>query len=41
VAGGAIERAFDGEDELAGLGDVSLEDAHVGDIERDGDERLL
>lgn len=41
TAGGTLERAFDGQNELAGLRQVSLEHAHVGDIERDRDERLL
>lgn len=33
--------AFDGEDDLVGLGYVDLENAHVKDIERDGDAWLF
>ena len=35
------QRAFDGENEFALLGQLSLQDANVGDIERDRDQRVL
>ena len=41
AASRAGQGAFDGEDELARLGQLGLEDADIGDIERDRDERLL
>ena len=40
-AAGTGKRAFDGEDELAMLVQLGLEDAHVGDVERNRNERML
>jgi hypothetical protein len=37
----AHERALDGKNELAFLGDLGLEDADIGDVERYRDERVL
>jgi len=37
----AGERAFDGEDELAVLGQLGLQHPNIRDVERDGDQRRL
>jgi hypothetical protein len=41
TTGRALQCAFNRQDELAGLGQVGLEDTDIGNIERDGDEGLL
>src|SRR5258706_15834435 len=35
------QRAFDGKNELSCFGELSLEDAHIGDVERNRDEWML
>ncbi len=40
-AGRTRQRAFDSQHEFPRLGDLGLEDAHIRDIERDRDERVL
>jgi len=37
----AGKRAFDRENELASLGEFGLENANIGDVERDRDQRKL
>lgn len=41
AAGGTGQRAFDGEDDLAMLVHLGLEDAHVGDVKRNRDQWVL
>jgi len=41
ATGGALQGALDRENELISLRQVGLEHAHIRNIERDGDKRLL